>query len=240
MPWGDETTLFIFLDESGNLDFSPNGTAYWSLTAFCTFNPTGGREAFLDLLYSLAHQGIELECFHATEDKQLVRDQVFARIAELPADFEVHAVIAEKRKAHPSLYTAKVMRKVKGVNAMVSVKDPTRFYELIGRTLLQYIFRRDKLKKAQKIVVILSSIFTKDKHAAITSTLKGYMKQHTEAPFHIYFRSNKSDINCQLADYCGWAISIAWERGELRSLHLIRKRVKSQFGIFASGQVNHY
>ncbi len=96
------------------------------------------------------------------------------------------------------------------------------------------------MKKAERIVVVLSSIFTKDKQAAITSTLKHYLRQHTNVPFHIYFRSNKTDINCQLADYCGWAIYIAWERSERRSLDLIRERVKSQFDIFASGRNIYY
>lgn len=237
MPWGDNSTLFIFLDESGNFDFTPKGSAYWSLTAFCTYSPTLGRDAFLDLLYSLAHDGIEQEYFHATEDRQQVRDQVFNRLNSLADDFEVHSVIAEKRKAHPSLYTVREKRKTReGVKTLTS-KDPTRFYELISRTLLRYILRRGKLKGAKKIVIVLSSIFTKEKHAVITGTLKSYLKQFTDVPFHIYFRSNKSDINCQLADYCGWAIAIAWERGELRSLGLIEKRVKSQFGIFTPGHL---
>jgi hypothetical protein len=43
-----------------------------------------------------------------------------------------------------------------------------------------------------------------------------------------------------LADYCGWAITIAWERGERRSLDLIRLKVKSQFDIFAKGTHRFY
>ena len=43
MAYKDRDTLFIFLDESGNLDFSSTGTAYWSLTAVCTLRqPMGG------------------------------------------------------------------------------------------------------------------------------------------------------------------------------------------------------
>ncbi len=131
MPWGDNTTLFIFLDESGNLDFSLKGTAVWSLTAFCTFDPVRGRETFWDLTYSLAHEGIQLEYFHATEDKQAIRDQVFSRIAALADDFEIHSVIAEKRKANPSLYTKRVLiAGSEGAKPLIK-RDltPTRFYE---------------------------------------------------------------------------------------------------------------
>ena len=62
-----------------------------------------------------------------------------------------------------------------------------------------------------------------------------YLKYHTSVPFHIYFHATKSDLNCQIADYCGWAIGIKWERGELRSYDLIKHHIQSEFPIFAKG-----
>jgi hypothetical protein len=49
-----DDVLFIFLDESGNFDFSPKGSKYWSLTAVCTARPVEGRETLISLLYELA------------------------------------------------------------------------------------------------------------------------------------------------------------------------------------------
>lgn len=34
-----EKTLFVFVDESGNLDFSPSGTNHYVLAAVATTNP---------------------------------------------------------------------------------------------------------------------------------------------------------------------------------------------------------
>jgi len=61
-------TLFIFVDESGNFDFRPAGSRYWSITALCTFDPISGRDSLMRLLYELAAAGGGQEYFHATED----------------------------------------------------------------------------------------------------------------------------------------------------------------------------
>lgn len=39
-----EKTLYLFIDESGNFDFSPKGTKYFVLTALATFDPLMKRE----------------------------------------------------------------------------------------------------------------------------------------------------------------------------------------------------
>jgi hypothetical protein len=227
----DDLTLFVFLDESGNLDFSPKGTTYWSLTALCTFDPVRGRDAFTQLIYQLAAEGSGIEYFHATEDRQQVRDLVFKAILKLDDGFEVHSVLAEKRKAHPSLYRRFVLKKGK----REPVADQTEFYKLVCRTLLKYIANRPAYQRANQLVIVLSSLFTKEKHSQIEGALKTALRTLTDKKFHIYFRQNKADINCQLADYCGWAVSVAWERREFRSLELIRGKVKSQFDLFKNG-----
>ncbi len=215
MAYRDHTTLFIFLDESGNLDFSPNGSKYWSLTAFCTFYPRGGKGAFLDLLYTLADDGIGQAYLHASEDKQTVRDQVFALINGLTDEHEIHCVIAEKKKAHPSIYKKKVLNK-KGKPRIE--KDESPFYRVVCKALLKYVFGCPRFMNAEKIVIVLSSIFTKDKHEYIRGALSAELKAATKAKFHIYFHPNKADLNCQIADYCGWAIARKWEEGDTRYL----------------------
>ncbi len=58
--------------------------------------------------------------------------------------------------------------------------------------------------------------------------------------FEIYFHQAKADINCQLADYCGWAVAIKWERNEMRSFGLIKDKVKSEYEIFKVGDKIYY
>lgn len=230
--------LFIFLDESGNFDFSERGSRYWSLTALCTLDPIEERHTLAAFLYELAAAGGGQECFHATEDRQSVRDGVFDRINKLPRNFEIHSVIAEKRKANPSIYRQQVRKQ----DRVTTITTGDGLYEIVGRTLLKYIFRRPKLgyKQARRIVVVLSSIFDRSRHKALQSFLSAYLKQHTSAQFFIYFHSTKADLNCQIADYCGWAIGIKWERGEKRSYELIKEHIKSEFAIFERGDTAYY
>src|SRR5437879_2357008 len=59
-------------------------------------------QALMDLRREFAWQGVALEStFHATEDQQIVRDEVFRLLA--PLDFRVDATVLEKRKTQPSV-----------------------------------------------------------------------------------------------------------------------------------------
>jgi hypothetical protein len=77
------TTLFVYIDESGNFDFSASGTKHFVMTAFVTTDPMQSATKLARLKYSLLSQGVNLSNFHASEDSQRVRNQVFSQIAEL-------------------------------------------------------------------------------------------------------------------------------------------------------------
>lgn len=231
-----DKTLFLFIDESGNFDFSPKGTKYFVLSCLSTFFPVDEREKLIKLRYDLLSGGIDQEYFHATEDSQSTRDQVFDLITSLSDDIEVHSVVAEKNKANPTLYKEEYYKKGRKIERVVGAE----FYQRVCRTLLQYVFRRSNFKKAAKIVVVLGSLFTRDKQSLILKTLKKYLKENFTLPFEIYFHCSQADINCQFADYLGWAIAIKWERDEKRSYNLIQNKVKSEYEIFKRGETIYY
>ena len=91
--------VYIFGDESGNFDFSTNdgATRYFILTTAMMENCSVG-DALLELRRELAWKDVLLtEQFHASTDRQEVRDYVFECIAGF--DFRVDATVLEKRKA---------------------------------------------------------------------------------------------------------------------------------------------
>jgi hypothetical protein len=229
-------TLFIFIDESGNLDFSPRGTKNFVLSCLSTFCPHWNRERIIRLRYWQLVKGHDQEFFHATEDKQEVRNGVFEEIKKLGNTAEIHSVVAQKNKANPALYKRSFADKR---GRIVNKNVEEEFYQRVCRTLLSYVFKRDYSCGLAKIVVVVGAIFTKQKQSYILKTLKEYLKT-CERPFEIYFHQAKADINCQLADYCGWAIFIKWERDELRSYELIKDKVKSEFEIFKNGTGCYY
>ena len=77
---------------------------------------------------------------------------------------------------------------------------------ILDREEAQYVFRRSNFKGTDKILVVLGSIFTRDKQSYILKALKKYLKESFAMPFEIYFHRSQTDLNCQLADYFGWAI----------------------------------
>jgi hypothetical protein len=87
---------------------------------------------------------------------------------------------------------------------------------------------------------VLSSLFDNKKHDAIRGALSVELKARTKLPFLIYFHQNKADFNCQIADYCGWAIARKWESGDARSYDLIRRKIMNEFDVFQRGISTHY
>ncbi len=235
----DGKTLYIFIDESGNFDFSPNGTKYFVLTAISTVQPLEARDVFSKLKYELLSDGVDQEYFHATEDQQKVRDVVFKNIKGL-GDFEIDCVIAQKNKANPSLYLEydlKTHKDGKGFK-ISTIHYEEKFYHKISQILLQYIFRR-YTNKVEKIVVVLGSVFTNNKRGYVLKSLKRYFKTF-QKPFYVYFHNTGMDINCQIADYCGWAIYVKVERNEGRPHAEIKDKIKSCFDVFEKGDTIYY
>lgn len=238
-------TLYIFIDESGNFDFTPNGTKYFVMTAVSTMTPLESRVDLLNQLHKLKYQnwsnGVSDYYFHATEDKQDVRDTVFSAIRELN-DIEIDTIFAQKNKTHPSLYTQLDLTKKDTDGSLGKpIRSEERFYDKISQILLQYIFKRcDARGSVDQIVVVLGSIFTNKKRDYVLKSLKQYLKSNFDKPFYIYFHPTSSDINCQIADYCGWAIYVRLDRGEDRPWKEIKLKVKSHFDVFERGDTEYY
>jgi len=230
--------LFIFIDESGNFDFSPTGTKYFVLTAASTLVPLNNREKLHRLRYQVLTEGVNQEYFHATEDSQEIRDKVFELIGNLGScnDFLVDSIVAQKNKAHPSLYSEFYVKN----GLLIAKKTGAEFYRIVCQTLLQYIFRRFEFSDVNKIIIVMDSPFTENKRQLILKSLKTYLKKNFNKPFNIYFHQSKADINCQIADYCGWAIYVKNERQEKRPINQIKNKIKSEFEIFKKGLLEHY
>lgn len=200
-------TLFLFIDESGNFDFTKNGTKYFVLTSLKTYNPSSQRIKLLKLKYKLLQNGFNQEFFHATEDRQFVRNEVFNLIQNI-YDVSVDGVVVDKTK---------VAKKF---------KFEYKFYESVCLKLLKKVFLKSDENEIGNIIIILGAIFTREKQELILKTLKKYLKMKFNLPFEIYFHKSQSDLNSQIADYFGWAIYIKSERNEVRPYNIIKARVK--------------
>ena len=94
---------FIFADEAGCSTFNrePNVSRYFILCTVVMDECAIGAD-ITELRRRLAWEEYELgDYFHATTDKQAVRDEVFKTIVKRP--FTIQATIMEKSKAQPQV-----------------------------------------------------------------------------------------------------------------------------------------
>lgn len=216
---------YAFADEAGCFTFErKRGASTYFIICTVTIEDLSVRHALEELrsrlIWSKAPVG---DFFHATTDKQLVRDAVFDTI--LKHDFLVQAQICEKSKAQPHITRTKA-----------------RFYQYP----LFYLFKHGiakRLTPGDELQVSAASVGTKKERIAFTDALEDVIKQTASGtPWCIDFRPSQCDPCLQLADYCAWAIQRRWESDhkDMRSYNLIKDRISYEYDTWAHGTRHYY
>lgn len=202
--------IYLFIDESGNLDFSENGSRYFLLGVLSTRDPRPMAAALTDLRYELLAEGLELECFHAAEDTHAVRSRVFALLTQV-GGFEVDVLVADKRAMHPDL------------------RDPAEFYAYLAHVLIDAVVRR-LLDFNELVIVVTDRIPLQSRRKAFEKAFKqGLREIMGDRVFWLVHHPSAADPGLQAADYCTWAVQRAWQRGDTRPFEHVRARVRSQW-----------
>jgi hypothetical protein len=100
---GSNKCLYISLDEGGNFDFTPNGSKYFTLTSVAQERPFTAYEDLVELKYDVLEEGLSIDHFHATEDKQHVRNKVFSIIEKNIEGLRIDSIVVEKSKTFQAL-----------------------------------------------------------------------------------------------------------------------------------------
>jgi hypothetical protein len=206
----NEKQLFIFIDESGNFDFSKIGTRHFLLTATVTTTPFRIADELNKLKYSLLIEGTfdTTGSFHASEDKQAVRNAVFDFIESIP-DLSICSIIVDKEKYYS---TNKVL--------------PEGFYFTVCNRLIVAVMQNElDINNYERIVMIIGSLMSFKQRELINKSLKQSLKRVFKKTFSIHFIKSSTDLNCQIVDYCSWAIYVKEERAELRPYEKIKNKI---------------
>jgi hypothetical protein len=216
--------LYVFLDEAGDFNFSPTGTKFFTLTAVTKTRPFDWDALIMSLKYDLIETGLNIEYFHAAEDRQGVRDRVFKIVGESLPDSRIDGLIIEKRKTGPALQIAE------------------KFYPRMIGYLLRYILEPRNLRDYAEVIVLTDSIPVSRKREAVEKAIKQTLSRMLPAgtKYMVLHHASKSCAGLQIVDYCNWAIFRKWERGDSRSYDLIRTGIRSEFDIFRSGTRYYY
>jgi hypothetical protein len=215
---------YIFFDEGGNFDFPPKGTRFFTLTSVTKARPFQIAPVLDHLKYDLIETGLDLEYFHASEDRQPVRDHVFTAIRDRFGALRIDSLIVEKSKCGPAL------------------RDETKFYPQMLGYLLRYLLGQPDFREVEEVIVVTDNIPVKRKAQAIEKAAKTVLAAMLpeQVKYRVLQHASKSSFGLQVADYCNWAIYRKWEREDERSYELIRTRVRSEFDIFRPGTRHYY
>jgi hypothetical protein len=218
------SALYLCVDESGNFDFSPGGTKFFVMTCVAICRPFPAQHKLLDVRYDQLESGLDLQYFHASEDRQMVRDKVFGAIAEQMSEYRAYSVVIRKNTTDPSL------------------RAPESLYPLAFEWLMKYILPRRCGDEVETIVVITDDLPERNKRRAMEKGVKMALKPLVPAGkrYHLYHHQSRSDINLQIADYFGWAIYRKWENHDTRSYHLVSSAIAAEGELFAAGGEEYY
>lgn len=216
---------YIFADEAGCCTFTraPNVSRYFTICTVVMDNCDVGT-ALLALRRRLAWEEYELgEYFHASEDKQAVRDEVFKVLAQ--HDFKIQATLMEKSKAQPQ------------------VRSKERLY----KTGFFFHFKHGTSKQLpgeSETLVTTASFGTRRERATFRGAVDDVMRQtHGVRKWKTDFMPCTSDPCLQVADYCAWAIQRKWEspnQRDVRSYDLIKDRITYEYDFWRHGTQHYY
>jgi len=207
--------------DRSDFDFSRgHGASRYFILCTVTSSHCVVGDALLALRRDLGWRGLHLDrVFHATEDPQAVRDEVFALLAGM--DFRVDATILEKSKAQPHL------------------RDDAQLYKMAWYLHFKYLARR--LGSSDRLFVAASSLGTKKARGALHTAVDDVVRQLSPCRSHrVAFWPADSDPCLQVADYCTWAIQRKWERADERSHLIISPKIRSEFDVWQNGEIYYY
>ena len=208
--------VYVFLDESGNLDFSNRGTRYFVLASVSMKRPFQMNDALDSYKYDCLEYGLEQERFHCANDNTHVRNRVFDIMSGRLDGTEIHSLVVEKSKT--------------GADA----RAESRFYpEMLGN-LLRYVLQTPFHATADEIIVITDTLPLKRRRHAIRWAVKPTLaRMLPESPrYRVLHHDSRSHYGLQVADYCCWAIFRRYERGDRAYYDRIRSAVRSERDIF--------
>ena len=190
-------TLFIFIDESGDLLLPPQGTNHFILTAVSTFAPTSSASAVQQLKYQLLSEGWNIPFFHASDNLRIIRKRFSELIVSLES-IKCFVCVLDKREI--SLFT----------------RERTEIFLSSLITLIDKVFAHHE-GCFRKVILILDRVFSNKQFSPVIQGIKSHLKKVGMA-YHLIIQSASQEPNSQISDYISWSTFQRFERGKVIDL----------------------
>jgi len=223
---------FLFADEHGNFDFRDHTIARNGPTRFFAVGTAMIEdESHLAIIRArmgsvsdrvtwdgLPHAGF----FHASEDMQAIRNEVYAAIADLRVKFDV--TILEKSKARPDLYAA-----------------DEGFFKYAWFYHLNFLAGR-YFRDGDEWLIVAGSLDVKKRRKAFQASVTDVVNQcvHERIKRRVTFRDTRTEPGLQLADYGLWAVMRRYNFHDARAEDAIRHNIRHVHDLFSAGHKHYY
>lgn len=182
--------VYVFLDESGNLDFSPKGTRYFVLTSVSMKRPFEINDALDSYRYRYIESGANIEYFHCYQDRKAVRDVVFGLISTHIESMQIDYIVVDKTRIP------------------LAIQDGARFYPAMLGFLLAPVMQIETSEENNREVIVITDTIPVNRRRrnvekAIRTTLASALPG---IRFRVLHHQSRSHYGLQIADYCSWAI----------------------------------
>lgn len=218
------STLHVFLDESGNLEFSPKGSPFYVFAAAWTYEPRLLAQELMSFRFKLLRDGHDLDSFHATRDKQPHRDRVVELLLN-HRDWTFASLVIEKAKVYPPL------------------RDQIRFYPEFAAMLLRFVLRGRVQAGTERVLIYTDRLPVQRNTRAVEKAIKTACRAELsdEIAFHLYHHPRQSNTWLQVVDYCCWAVHRKWDGKDTRTYDLLKRRIaKLELEVTRSGTTRYY
>ncbi len=178
--------VFVFIDESGNFDFTNRGTRHFVVSAHATRTPIKCGAGLRALTYEFLSRGLIDEVpFHATSNTVGTRNRFIGQLCATEHSCQVISLVVDKWRLEPDLCTPPALLAHLGARLVEELEQTFTF--------------RDEV-----VVLLFDTALTAKRSAAVLRQLKGKLKSRTRT-FRVLFRPVKHDVNGQIADHYAWA-----------------------------------
>ncbi|QKF73000.1 hypothetical protein AFAEC_0825 [Aliarcobacter faecis] len=204
-------TIYIFVDEAGDFDFSSNGSKHYLFTFLVKKRPFNLHEYIASYRYSLLERNLDplvekrldIEAFHACEDNNYIKNELFNIISTFDENsVKAYSYILEKPKVNPEKRNHKDRFYIDNLSFAIQ--------KLLGELNINknFIIITDRLPVQSN----------KNKQiGALKKGIKEYLKSKNldkQLRYDIFHHCSASSTNLQIADYICWAIFRKFERND--------------------------
>ena len=215
-PEPDDATMYVYIDEAGNLDFGEHGTRYFALTGVVMRRPFRHLPGLLDAKYDALEAGLDLEYFHASEDRQAVRDRVLGCLEAHLGSIAAYAVVIHKRELPAGMQSVE------------------RLYPAAFARLMQDVMAGEEGGSLpSRVIVVTDTLPVRRERLAVTKAVKVALHERARNAFEyrILHHASRADLNLQVADYVSWCVYRLAARADRRSFSRVEACVRTISGL---------